>query len=85
MDPKKTKLDHMMFGMVLQEEITMVDGKEVKKLGKIKTRAGKSVKLAELLDEARDRALQSFEDRASQKTEEAKGDAAAKVQIEGKE
>lgn len=84
-DPKKTKLDHMMFGMVLQESITTVDGKEVKKLEKIKTRAGKSVKLAELLDEARDRALQSFEDRASQKTEEAKGDAPAKVQIEGKE
>ena len=57
----------------------------MKKQEKIKTRAGKSVKLSELLDEARDRALQSFEERASQKTEEAKGDATAKVQIEGKE
>ena len=52
-DPKKTKLDHMMFGMVLQETVTVgEDGKEVRKTEKIKTRAGKSVKLAELLDEA---------------------------------
>ena len=43
----------------------MVDGKEVKKVEKIKTRAGKSVKLAELLDEGRDRALQSFHDRVA--------------------
>ena len=62
---KETKLDHMMFGVVQQETIEMVDGKEVKKVEKIKTRAGKSVKLAELLDEGRDRALQSFHDRVA--------------------
>jgi len=33
----------------------------------MKTRAGKSVKLAELLDEARDRALKTFEERLNQK------------------
>ena len=54
----------MMFGMVLQEVITTDEnGKEVKKTEKIKTRAGKSVKLIELLDEAKERALQSFEAR----------------------
>lgn len=54
----------MMFGMVLQEEVTIgEDGKEVRKQVKIKTRAGKSVKLAELLDEAKERALKNFEER----------------------
>lgn len=54
-----TKLDHMMFGMVLQESITIDEktGKEVKTTGKIKTRAGKSVKLQELIDEAKERAM----------------------------
>jgi arginyl-tRNA synthetase len=57
-DPKKTRLDHMMFGMVLQEQVTIdKDGKKITKTEKIKTRAGKSVKLVELLDEARDRAF----------------------------
>ena len=68
---KETKLDHMMFGVVQQETIEIVDGKEVKKVEKIKTRAGKSVKLAELLDEGRDRALQSFHDRVAGKTQSA--------------
>jgi len=63
-DPKKTRLDHMVFGMVQQETITVDDkGKEVKKIEKIKTREGKSVKLAELLDEAKMRALKLFEER----------------------
>lgn len=54
----------MMFGMVLQEQVTVdKDGKKVRKTEKIKTRAGKSVKLVELLDEARDRALQEFKER----------------------
>ena len=35
----------------------------VKKITKIKTREGKSVKLVELLDEARDRALKTFAER----------------------
>jgi len=54
-------MDHMMFGMALQENIDVdADGNEVKKVEKIKTRAGKSTKLSELLDEARDRALKTF-------------------------
>lgn len=54
----------MMFGMVLQETVTVDEnGKEVRKQEKIKTRAGKTVKLIDLLDEARDRALQTFQER----------------------
>jgi len=84
-DPKKTKLDHMMFGMVLQETVTVgADGKEVRKTEKIKTRAGTSVKLAELLDEARDRAFKAFEERANQKAEGAEQNDSAKVQVQGK-
>lgn len=56
-------MDHMMFGMVLQEN---EDGT----VGKIKTRAGKSTKLSELLDEARDRALKTFKERKAGKTTE---------------
>ena len=60
-EPKKTQLDHMMFGMVLQETVTIDEsGKEIRKAEKIKTRAGKSVKLSELLDEAKERALKTF-------------------------
>lgn len=63
----------MMFGMVLQEEVTIgEDGKEVRKQVKIKTRAGKSVKLAELLDEAKERALKNFEERQNKGKEETK-------------
>jgi len=76
-DPKQVKLDHMMFGMVLKETITIDEnGKEVRKAEKIKTREGKSVKLAELLDEAKDRALKTFEERI--KLQE---DGQAKVQV----
>lgn len=54
----------MPFGMVLQENTTEnEDGEEVKKVEKIKTREGKSTKLAELLDEAKNRALKMFEER----------------------
>jgi len=55
------------------------EGNEVKKAEKIKTREGKSVKLAELLDEAKDRALKTFEERAKAKAEG--GD--AEVRVEG--
>ena len=80
----------MMFGMVLQEEVTVgEDGKEVRKQVKIKTRAGKSVKLAELLDEAKERALKNFEERKNKGKEEAKEgedeQIMQKVQLEGKE
>lgn len=48
----------MMFGMVLQETVSVDEnGKEVKKQEKIKTREGKSVKLIELLDEAKSRQI----------------------------
>lgn len=46
----------MAFGMVLQEN-------EEGQATKIKTREGKSTKLAELLDEAKIRALKIFEER----------------------
>ena len=86
MDPKVTKLDHMMFGMVLQETITTDEnGKEVKKQEKIKTRAGKSVKLSELLDEAKDRALKAFEDRKKMQAGNLEEGAVSKVQIESEE
>lgn len=55
----------MMFGMVLSESMVKNEetGKMEKKTGKIKTRDGASVKLSELLNEARDRALKNFEER----------------------
>ena len=89
-DKTKTKLDHMMFGMVLQKN---AEGK----LEKIKTRAGKSVKLIELLDEAKERQLQKFKERMGQADAQAEepsedqiqsGEASqpqVKVQIEGEE
>ncbi len=65
-DPKHTQLDHMGFGLMLQEstdgtEEQKADGK--KTYSKIKTREGKSVKLMELLNEARDRALMQIQSR----------------------
>lgn len=63
-EPQQTKVDHMPFGMVLQENTTENEaGEEVKKIEKIKTREGKSTKLSELLDEAKHRALKMFEER----------------------
>jgi arginyl-tRNA synthetase len=57
----------MYFGMILQEsEAEGADGKVEKKVEKIKTREGKSVKLQELLDEAKNRALKMFEERLSE-------------------
>lgn len=85
-DRKVTELNHMMFGMVLQEVVTTDEnGKETRKLEKIKTRAGKSVKLSELLDEAKDRALATFEERMKTQTENAQEGATVKVQIDSKE
>lgn len=76
----------MMFGMVQQEtqELDEKTGKMVKKVTKIKTREGKSVKLVELLDEARDRALQTFAERKASMAEKDET-ATAKVQIESNE
>lgn len=54
----------MMFGMVLKEKIEKDEnGNEVRKSEKIKSREGQSVKLVELLDEAKERALKTFEER----------------------
>lgn len=73
-----------MFGMVLQETVTLDEqGKEVKKAEKIKTREGKSVKLSELLDEAANRQFQTFQDRMNgQNTAEAEEEQQSKVQIQ---
>ena len=63
-DPMVTQVNHMPFGMVLQENVTEnEDGEMVKKAEKIKTRSGQSTKLSELLDEAKLRALKMFEER----------------------
>lgn len=64
-DPKKTQLDHMVFGMVCSEVIVKDEktGKDVKKMEKMKTRSGDTVKLQDLLDEAKARALKLFEER----------------------
>jgi len=60
----------MAFGMVLQENVTEnEDGELVKKAEKIKTRSGQSIKLAELLDEAKMRALKMFEERMASQEE----------------
>jgi arginyl-tRNA synthetase len=69
-DPKVTKVDHMPFGMVLQES---GEGDE-KKVEKIKTRSGDSVKLAELLDEAKNRAMKMFEERAAENSDKVQVD-----------
>lgn len=56
--------------------------------GKIKTREGKSVKLAELLDEAASRQLATFKERmknSAQQQEQAEAEPQVKVQIEGDE
>ncbi len=53
-----------MFGMVLKEKIEKDEnGNDVRKSEKIKSREGQSVKLVELLDEAKERALKTFEER----------------------
>ena len=66
-DPKEQKLDHMMFGTVMQETPVLdengeqvIDPKTKKpkvKNEKMKSRSGDTVKLAELLDESKERAL----------------------------
>lgn len=69
-DPKEKQVDHMPFGMVLQENVTEnEDGEIVKKAEKIKTREGKSTKLSELLDEAKFRALKMFDERLQNQEE----------------
>lgn len=64
-DPKQVRLDHMVFGMVCSETEVLDEktGKMKMKQVKMKTRSGDTVKLAELLDEAKVRALKQFEER----------------------
>lgn len=61
-DPKTVQLNHMQFGTVMQETevIDEKTGKPKKKLEKMKTRSGDTVKLSDLLDEAKQRALAIF-------------------------
>lgn len=61
-DPKQVKLDHMQFGTVMQEAEVLDEktGKMKKKLEKMKTRSGDTVKLSDLLDEAKTRAMAIF-------------------------
>jgi len=92
-DPKKTTLNHMQFGTV-QQETEYVDeatGKTKKKAEKMKTRSGDTVKLADLLDESKARALKIFqariarqeEQQAAQESGEGSGAAASqKVQVD---
>lgn len=83
-DPAKTRVDHMGFGLVLQEtaatdeeekeeqkgdEKQQIEQKK-KKVSKIKTREGKTTKLEELLDEAKNRALKIFQERLHQQHQE---------------
>ena len=58
-DPAKVTLNHMQFGTVMQEEeyVDEKDGKTKKRLTKMKTRSGDTVKLSDLIDEAKARAL----------------------------
>ena len=51
-DPEKVSVRHLGFGLVLNE-----------KGEKIKTRAGESIKMKELLDEAKERAMKVYEER----------------------
>ena len=56
-DPKLTELNHVPFGLIQQlDPVT-------KKPTKMKSRSGDTVKLVELLDEAKERALQVFKER----------------------
>lgn len=71
-DPKVTTLNHMQFGTVMQEsEVTdEATGKTKKKLEKMKTRSGDTVKLADLLDEAKTRSMAIFEARMARQAEQ---------------
>ena len=86
-DPAKNKLDHMMFGTVMQETPVLdengeavIDPKTKKpkvKIEKMKTRSGDTVKLSELLDESKERALKVFQARLERQAAAAGQEAAA--------
>jgi len=59
-DPSKCKAEHMGFGLVMLESI---NEKGEKTVGKMKTRSGDTIKLMELINEAKDRALAEFKKR----------------------
>ena len=72
-DPNKVTLNHMQFGTVMQEEeyVDDKDGKTKKRLTKMKTRSGDTVKLSDLLDEAKSRTLNEFTARMERQAEQA--------------
>lgn len=77
----------MQFGTVMQETEYEDEktGEKKTKIEKMKTRSGDTVKLAELLDESRERALEMFKKRLEQQAEmqqEKDGNAQVKVQID---
>ena len=70
-DPQKVTLNHMQFGTVMQE-VEFVDektGKTKKKLEKMKSRSGDTVKLNDLLNEAKSRAMTQFKARLDRQAE----------------
>ena len=58
-DPEKTKLNHVQFGVVQSKD-------ENGKVCKFKTRSGDTVKLVDVLDESKERAMQVFEARMAE-------------------
>lgn len=84
-DAKQTQLNHMQFGTVMQETevVDEATGKTKKKVEKMKTRSGDTVKLSDLLDEAKARATAIFEARLARQAEQmAEGaDAASVTQV----
>jgi len=72
-NPAKVTLNHMMFGTVMSENLVVDEatGQTKKKIEKMKTRSGDTVKLAELLDESKTRAMAIFEARLARQAETA--------------
>jgi arginyl-tRNA synthetase len=62
-NPEKVTPEHMGFGLVLMESVDE-DGK--KSASKIKSRSGETIKLMELIDEGKIRALAMFKERQAQ-------------------
>ena len=85
-DPKVTALNHMQFGTVMQETevVDEATGETKKKIEKMKTRSGDTVKLADLLDESKARALVQFQERiARQQANAAAADGEGEESKEG--
>ena len=74
-DPANVTLKHMQFGTVMQEteEVDPATGETKKKIERMKSRSGDTVKLAMLLDEAKASALKVIEARLAQQQEAQEG------------